>query len=232
MQRKGRLIVIEGSDGSGKTTQLALLKNYCDVKKIQYRSFKFPQYETSFFGKMIGNFLRGEYGDLATVNPYLISVIYAMDRAQARDTMNKWINSGKYILLDRYSASNAAHQCGRLPKKEHDKYLTWLETLEYSINKIPKEDIVVYLSVPPGITWKLLANADRAARKYAPLMQKDLVEKNFEYLEKSYETYEFLCRKYPRWIKINCVKNGEIRGRQEIHHEIIKKLKERKLLSI
>ena len=164
---KGKLIIIEGSDGSGKTTQLNLLKGYLEKNKKKFKTHKFPQYETSFYGKMIGNFLRGEYGELNSIDPYIISVVYAADRREAKDMMEKWLNDGNVIVMDRYSTSNAAHQCGRIPQKEQGKYLAWLEEMEYKVNQIPREDIVIYLRVPYKTSIKLLENEARENRKYA-----------------------------------------------------------------
>lgn len=229
---KGKLIIIEGSDGSGKTTQLNLLKEYLEKNKKKFKTHKFPQYETSFFGRMIGNFLRGEYGDLKTVDPYLISVVYANDRREAKDMMEKWLKGGNVIVMDRYSTSNAAHQCGRIPKKDQEKYLNWLEEMEYTVNQIPREDVVIYLRVPYKKSLELLENDDRANRKYTKGAKKDIVEENLEYLKKSQETYDMLARKYPHWVQIDCVdERGNMKSREDIHEEIVSVLKKKKIVS-
>lgn len=228
---KGKLIVIEGIDGSGKSTQLELLKKYYTSEKLSFKSMKFPQYKNTFFGKTIAKFLRGEMGSLKNINPYLISMVYAMDRAEAREKMYKWLNTGKTILLDRYATSNMAHQCGRLPKKERTKYLRWLNELEYSINHIPREDIVIYLHVPYTTAQKLLLGSDRAKRSYAKGKQKDIVEDNLEYLKKAEETYLWLSQKFSHWVKISCVDSkGNMKSRDAVHKEITSVLKKKNLI--
>jgi dTMP kinase len=225
---KGKLIVIEGIDGSGKSTQLELLKKYYTKEKLQFKSMKFPQYTNTFFGKTIAKFLRGEMGSLKQINPYLISLVYAMDRAEAREQMYRWMNKGYSILLDRYATSNMAHQCGRLPKKERKKYLRWIDELEYSINHIPREDIVIYLHMPYQVSQKLLSGTDRAKRSYAKGKQKDIVEENTEYLKKAEDAYLWLADTFSHWVKIDCVdKNGTLKSRETIHEEIVKVLEKK-----
>jgi dTMP kinase len=226
--KKGKLIVIEGIDGSGKSTQLELLKVYYQENKIPFKSLKFPQYKNTFFGKTIAKFLRGEMGSLKTINPYLISLVYAMDRAEAREMLYRWMNNGKTILLDRYVSSNMAHQCGRLPKKERQKFLRWLDELEYSINHIPREDIVIYLYIPHTTAQILLLGSDRAKRSYAKGKQKDIVEDNTDYLKRAEETYVWLAEHNAHWVTVDCVdKKGNLKSREEIH-ENIKQVLEKK----
>ena len=158
----GKLIVIEGSDGSGKTTQLQLLKKYIDEKKIKTQTVDFPQYYDSFYGKFIARYLRGEFGDLATVNPYLISFPYALDRLTAAKKIYSWLKSGKIVLLNRYTPSNLAHQSSRLEKKEREEYLKWSLEFEYKENKLPPEDLVIFLYVPYKYAQKLMQNSFNA----------------------------------------------------------------------
>src|SRR5690349_18475914 len=106
---RGKLIVIEGSDGAGKATQLELLKKYLQAHQYPVQTVDFPRYDTHF-GKMIAAFLRGEYGPLEIVPAQLIAVIYAMDRTEMRPQMKKWLQEGSVILANRYATSNMAHQ--------------------------------------------------------------------------------------------------------------------------
>src|SRR6266567_1286648 len=142
LSMKGKLIVIEGSDGAGKATQLGLLTSYLKTQKIPTASIAFPQYKHTFFGKTISRILRGEMGKLKTLHPYLLSMVYAMDRVEAKDKMYQWLNHGRIVVLDRYVSSNMAHQTGRLPKKDRLKFIKWLDELEYHVNNLPREDIV------------------------------------------------------------------------------------------
>lgn len=218
--RIGKLIVIEGSDGSGKTTQLKLLKFYLEKNNIPIETISFPRYKKSFHGRTVAKYLRGEFGETDSVNPYLVSLAYAMDRATAKWKMNKWLREGKIILADRYATSNMAHQAAKLPEKERDKFLKWDEELEYEVNKIPKEDIVVYLHVPVEIAKKKIKSRGR----------QDIHEKNIEFMKESGKMYEKLTRKYKHWVKINCEKKGRLRSKEDIHKEIVKVLRKNKLI--
>jgi dTMP kinase len=229
----GKLIVIEGIDGSGKTTQLELLKKYLHERKVKVGSLKFPQYKNTFFGKTIAQFLRGELAALHKVDPYLLSMVYAMDRAEARDKMYRWLNDGRLIVLDRYVSSNMAHQCGRLPKHKRAKFLRWIDELEYRVNNVPREHLVIYLFVPYKTTQVLMGNQDRHQRKYAKGKVKDIVEENEEYLRKSEEVYLFLSKRYSHWVKVDCVDaKGQMRSREEIHNDIKNILAEKGILPL
>lgn len=229
---KGKLIVIEGSDGAGKTTQLGLLKAYLDSQGHPVETVDFPRYYDSFYGKMIANFLRGEYGPLETVNPYLISVVYAADRGSAAPEMHKWLSEGKAILSNRYATSNLAHQSGRIAPLKRKAFIEWDLELEYEVNKIPKEDIVIFLHVPVEISLELMKNKDRQKRDYTK-NKKDMVEKDVNYLKKSEEAYLTLVKKFPHWVKIECVdSDGNLRTREDIHEEIKKVLANKGILDV
>jgi dTMP kinase len=230
--KKGKLIVIEGSDGAGKTTQLGLLKAYLDSAELPVESVDFPRYYDSFYGKMIANFLRGEYGPLDTVNPYLISIVYAADRGSAAPEMHKWLKEGKIILSNRYATSNLAHQSGRIAPLKRKAFIQWDLELEYEVNNIPKEDVVIFLHVPVSVSLMLMKNNDRKGRAYMK-GKKDMVEKDTTYLKKSEEAYLSLVRKFPHWVKIECVDNdGNLRTREDIHEEVKKVLANKGILDV
>jgi dTMP kinase len=219
---RGKLLVIEGIDSSGKTTQLGLLKEYLISQKTSFKTIDFPQYETSFYGKMIARFLRGEFGPLEHVNPYIISVIYALDRGQAKEAIEKWLKDGDIVISNRYATSNMAHQAGRLAKNLRNKFLEWDEELEYNVNKIPREDIVIFLDVPSEVAQKLMRN-DNRVQAYRHGKKKDMVEKDVTYLKHAEETYTWLAKKFPHWVRIHCLdKNGQMRSKEDIHTDIKK----------
>jgi dTMP kinase len=221
---KGKLIVIEGIDSSGKTTQLELLKNHFTDQKVLFETADFPQYQTSFYGQMIARFLRGEFGPLEHVDPHIISVIYAQDRGTAKEKMIQWLKEGKYVLSNRYATSNMAHQTGRVPTSKRVGFVKWLEELEYQQVGIPREDIVLFLDMPYHIAQKLMHNSSRfqAYRKGA---KKDMVEKDTSYLEHSAATYQWLAKKFPHWTRIKCTDSkGQLLSRELIHEEIKKTL--------
>ncbi|MGH7204175.1 MAG: hypothetical protein ACREHC_07055, partial [Candidatus Levyibacteriota bacterium] len=197
-----------------------ILKRSFQKEAIPFQTVDFPQYETSFYGKMIARFLRGEFGPLEQINPYLISVLYANDRGSAKEKMYKWLSDGNYILSNRYATSSMAHQAGRLPLKERDAFINWLEELEYEETGIPREDIVLYLDVPFTTAQQLMHNEDRE-QAYRKGAKKDMVEKNTDYLKHSSEMYSWLAEKFPHWVRIACLDHkGKLLSKEVIHEEI------------
>lgn len=227
---RGKLIVIEGIDSSGKTTQLDLLKKHLKATEKRFRTIDFPRYDTSFYGKMIARFLRGEFGPLEHVDPHIISVIYALDRASAREMILQWLEVGEIVISNRYATSNMAHQAGRLPKSEREAFVEWDQQLEYKQNKIPKENIVLLMDVPPEVAQTLMLNENRA-QAYREGEKRDMVEKDTSYLKHAAETYSWLADKFPHWVRVKCVdENGEMRSREDIHEEIKSILAKKKIL--
>jgi dTMP kinase len=215
---KGKFIVIDGSDGSGKTTQLNLLKNYLDTKKTPVTVFDFPQYKT-FHGETVGRFLAGEFGPLDSVSPYLLAYPYAMDRLGASPHIKAALTEGKIVLANRYVASNLAHQSGRLPKNERRDFVDWDIEFEYYLNGLPREDLLIYLYVPQAHAAKLLKN--RSKKEYVNGKTKDIVENDKKYLTDSEEAYLDLLQRFDHWIKIDCVnEKQQLLSKEEIHEKI------------
>jgi len=223
--KKGKLIVIEGNDGSGKATQFKLLLKYLKSKKIKAKTMDFPRYYSSFFGKFLAEFMRGEHGTLENINPYLLTFPYALDRAQAGNTIKKWLSGGNYLVFNRYVTSNLAHQSGRLPKSQRKKFVDWNMQFEYKINKLPKENIVVFLHMPYKYSLKLMEDKSREKRKYMKGNKKDILEQNLEYIKNAEGAYLELSKNFSHWITIECVKNGKLRTIEDIHNEIKSVLK-------
>lgn len=229
--KNGKLIVIEGSDGAGKATQLRLLKEYLVDQKQKVQTIDFPRYYDSFYGKMVAQFLRGEFGTLKEVDPHLASLLYALDRGQAEKEMNQWLNDGEFVLSNRYATSNLAHQSAKLSVGKRKKFIEWDLELEYVVNGIPKEDIVIYLYVPYKISKKLVLQKSKEVRAYAKGKKQDIHEKDTEFLRKSEEAYLRLVKQFPHWVKIICVdKKGKLKTREEIHEEVVKVLKKKGIL--
>ncbi len=222
----GKLIVIEGNDGSGKTTQLQLLKAYLEQQNTTVRTLDFPRYYDSLYGKFIAQYLRGEFGQLKDVNPYLISFPYALDRASAGEEMRAWLSYGDTVLLNRYTTSNLAHQSARFTSaKKAQEYIKWDLELEYMENNLPLEDVVIFLHVPYKTSLRLMENRERENRAYTNGKRKDMVESNVEYLKRSEKAYTTLASRFSHWVTISCVeKNGELKSREAIHEEIKKVL--------
>src|SRR5580704_16828622 len=143
----GRLIAIEGIDGSGKGTQLELLQKVLRARGVAVHATGFPHYQ-SWFGTMVGQFLNGKFGALESVDPHFAALLYAGDRFEAKHELTDALAEGKLVLADRYIASNLAHQTGRVHAPQREEFIAWLEHLEYSIYGLPREDRVIYLRVP------------------------------------------------------------------------------------
>ncbi len=227
---KGKLIVIEGNDGSGKTTQAHLLVKFFEDKKISVMYVDFPQYYSSFYGKTVARFLRGEFGEIDKVSPHLISLVYALDRDSVKNKMLKFLKSGGYIIANRYATSSMAHQSAKIKDEiKREELVKWIYELEYKVNKIPKEDIVIYLYVPWEIGLYLTKN--KPVRHYLSGENTDIHEKDLIYRQSVEKTYLDLSKKYKHWEKIVCVENGTILPPQIIHKKIFKILQDKKILA-
>lgn len=215
---KGKFIVIDGTDGSGKKTQANILIKR--LKKLKYETalFDFPQYYSSFFGKMVGRYLKGEFGKLADISPYLASLLYAGDRWQAKEKISQNLNEGKIVVTNRYVPSNLAYQGAKLPLGERQKFFQWLEDLEYRLYQIPKEHLVIFLYVPVEIGQGLVDN--KGHRKYLGGRKRDIHEENLSYLKKVEKLYQEFCQKRKNWQLISCTKNGQILSREKIAEKI------------
>jgi dTMP kinase len=228
-KRKGKLIVIDGTDGSGKGTQTELLLKYLEKKGINNKYIDFPRYYTSFHGKMVGRYLSGEFGTLESASPYLSSLFYAMDRLTARDEIVDWLEEGNTIVANRYTTSSMAFQTARIETDKQEEFLRWLYAMEYKEHKLPKEDIVIFLYVPVEISQKLIEQ--KGNRDYTKGKQKDINEANVEYQKKVLQLYLELAKRYKHWVVIKCVDSaGKLIPIEKVHKKIIETLRERDLI--
>jgi len=218
MNTRGLLIAIEGIDGSGKHTQARLLEHSLLSKGFAVYATGFPQYE-SWFGSMVGKFLNGEFGSLQAVDPHFSALLYAGDRFEAKPRIESFLNDGKVVLVDRYVASNLAHQVARAAAEKRSEFLRWIEHLEYSIYGLPREDLILYLRVPPSQAQKLVAQ--KSERNYTRATH-DLQEKSLRHLEDAAEMYDMLSRSRP-WATIQCydAQNNSLRLPEEIAAEVL-----------
>jgi dTMP kinase len=199
MPARGKFIVLEGIDGSGKRTQMEMLARALTEKKIACTRESFPRYE-GFFGKMVAQFLNGEFGPLEAVDPHFSALLYAGDRLESKPELEAALAEGRTVLADRYIGSNLAHQGARVTPRRRAEFLKWLKQLEYEIYGLPKEDIVVYLHVPPKEAQRLVGK--KAARAYTK-RRRDLQEADLAHLKAASEVYDELSRQ-PNWVRIEC----------------------------
>jgi dTMP kinase len=223
---RGKLIVIEGIDGSGKQTQAGLLARAFEERRIALVRFSFPRYESSF-GHLIARFLNGEFGPLSAVDAHFSALLYAGDRFEAKPELEEALHSGRTIVMDRYIASNLAHQAARLPVERRAEFIAWLRHLEYRIYGLPAEDVVIYLRVPAEEGHRLVGL--KSARSYTA-KQRDLQESDLSHLNEAVGVYDQLA-KAPNWVTIDCFdsKSGEHRVPEAIHREVIEAIDARVL---
>lgn len=210
---KGKLIVLEGTDASGKSTQFALLCEHLTAKKIPFKRLVFPQYDKES-SALIRMYLNGEFGDKPdAVNPYAASTFFTVDRyASFKQDWQTYYEQGGLVLADRYATSNAVHQAAKLTGEARDTYLNWLFDFEYRIMELPAPDAVLFLDMPIEQVHILLQNRQGKTE--------DIHERDMEYLQHCYSTASFLADKLG-WKRIECVKNGKIRTIEDISEDII-----------
>ena len=219
----GKLFVIDGTDGSGKQTQLGELKNRLDREKIDYRVVSFPNYDskTSTLVKM---YLSGEFGtNSKEISPYIASTFYAADRYATYQTeLKEYYENGGLILADRYTTSNMIHQAGKIQdKEERDKFLKWLWDFEFNLYNLPIPTEVFFLNMPVEKSLELIANRDN---KFTHNSKKDIHESDKNHLMDAYSAACDVAKDY-NWYEVKCVKDDKIRTIEDIHEEIYNEIK-------
>ncbi len=218
MTARGKLIAIEGIDGSGKRTQLDLLAEALDARGLTTVRVSFPHYESSF-GKLVGRYLNGDFGSLETVDPHLSALLYAGDRLEAKAGIDAALAEGKIVLADRYIGSNLAHQSARVPASGREEFLAWLKRLEYGLYGLPVEDLVLYLFVPASEAQRLVGL--KSTRAYTSL-QHDIQEADVSHLQQTAMLYEQLAAA-SNWVRIDCTnpQSGVLLSPEEIHRILL-----------
>ena len=218
MNDRGTFIAVEGIDGSGKQTQVRLLARALESRGCQVLSTGFPQYG-SWFGKMVGQFLNGELGPLSSVDPHFAALLYAGDRFECKQPIVTALESGAVVLADRYVASSLAHQAARAVPEKRAEFRAWIEHLEYNIYGLPKEDLVLYLRLPPREAQTLIAK--KSARAYTDSAH-DILESNIRHLQAAADMYDDLARA-SNWKTIECFDSTKqmIRPAAEISAEVL-----------
>lgn len=219
----GKLFVIDGTDGSGKQTQLSKLEERLKKENIDYKKVSFPNYE-SRSSSLVKMYLSGEFGENAKdISPYIASTFYAADRyATYKKDLEEFYNNGGIILADRYTTANMVHQSGKIKDKdEREKFLDWLWDFEFNLYKLPIPTKAFFLNMPPEYSIKLMENRKN---KFTNEEKKDIHEKDKNHIVDSYNAACELVEKY-NWYEVKCVKDDILRTIDDIHEEIFTEIK-------
>ena len=211
----GKLIVFEGTDGTGKSTQFALLTKRLQNENVSFRRLQFPQYlEPS--SALIRMYLNGEFGENPNdVNAYAASTFYAVDRfASYQRVWKDYYQGGGLVVSDRYTTSNAVHQGSKVPEGERAEFFRWLYDLEYDRMGLPRPDLVVLLDMPVELSEQLMRKREQSTGTHA-----DIHERDEDYLKKCRDV-ALHAAKYYGWRTVSCAKDGAIRGVEDIHEEV------------
>ena len=211
----GKLIVFEGTDGSGKSTQFELLAKRLEAEQIGFQRLRFPQYEEPS-SALIRMYLGGAFGDdPEAVNAYAASTFYAVDRyASYQRVWKDYYQGGGLVVSDRYTTSNAVHQGSKVPEAERAEFFRWLYDLEYDRMDLPRPDLVVLLDMPVELSGQLMRKREQSTGTHA-----DIHERDEDYLKKCRDV-ALHAAKYYGWRTVSCAKNGAIRGVEDIHEEV------------
>lgn len=222
--KKGKFIVIDGTDGSGKKTQMELFVKRLKKEKYKVKVFDFPQYGKKSAG-LVEEYLNGKYGTAQRVGPYRASIFYACDRYDASFEIKKFIDKGYFVISNRYVAANMGHQGGKIKNaKKRNKFFNWLYELEYGIFEIPKPDLNIILHVDATIAQKLVDS--KVKRTYIKGKKKrDLHEKDLKHLRDAEKVYLEIAKTMPNFRFISCMKEKRIMTREEISDLVWKNVK-------
>lgn len=221
---KGKLFVIDGTDGSGKQTQLQKLRERFDKEKIDYKVVSFPNYDSPS-SSLVKMYLNGDFGtDAQAISPYIASTFFAADRyATFKTQFEEYYKNGGIILADRYTTANMVHQAGKIKdEQEREKFLKWLWDFEFGLYGLPVPTEVFFLNMPFEYSQKLMENREN---KITHGEKKDIHESNKQHLQDAYNEACKLVKKY-NWCEIKCVEDGKIRAIDDIHEEIFGKVVE------
>jgi dTMP kinase len=224
---EGKIVVIEGLDGAGKSTQIELLKTQLEIIGIDYKYIHFPMLNQGKYGELIAEFLRGEYGTVKDVHPKLVAVLFANDRKEHLKKINQWLHEGYFVLMDRYVNSNIAFQCAKVEDKlEKEKLKKWILELEYNYNKLPLPFISFFLNVSLNFISRSLSNVrDGREREYLNGKQ-DIHERSLTLQEKVHKEYLTMLTEQNKFICIDCCdENNYLLTPEHINKKIMAEIK-------
>jgi dTMP kinase len=225
-KNKGKLIVIDGSDGSGKATQVDLLMKRLQSDGRTVKMVDFPEYYKNFFGKFIGHCLSEQYYNWLNIHPKIASIAYAADRFESSGEIRTWLDRGYVVIANRYVSANQIHQGGKIKNaKKRKEFLLWLDEMEYKVFKIPRPDVTFYLDVPTSVSLKLIEERNNSQKRAYLKKKKDVHETNVDFLVNSRKSALWLAENLKNFLKISCVKGTTLRTREDIHEEVYSKVK-------
>ncbi len=214
------LVAIEGIDGAGKNTQTQLLRQKVEAAGLSAGMMSFPRYGKTLMARSVADYLNGQFGDIDAVPAQFPALLYAGDRFESRDLIAQMLVDNDLLLIDRYVASNLAHQAAKLPASERDAFIEWLTQVEHGVYALPRADITIYLDVPVAVASALIAR--KKPRSYTDAAA-DLHEANVAYLAACRDVYTVLADRQhgSRWVAIDCVnEKGDVRTPEAIHGDV------------
>lgn len=213
----GLLVAIEGIDGSGKGTQSELLLKSLREQGTRAELLSFPRYRATQFGRKIGDFLNGRFGNLDQVSPFLVSLLFAGDRLESRQLLQQAVSNNEIVLCDRYVASNIAHQAAKVQGDERAELIEWVRFVEHQLYELPHPDCTIFLDLPVKHATKLIAL--KAQRSYTNRAA-DLQEADAEYLQRVHDVYGNLADTETGWIRVQCADREQLRPIEQIAGEV------------
>jgi dTMP kinase len=216
------LIVLEGLDGAGKSTQVKMLDAYLQSAGMKTRFLHFPRYEAPIYGDLIARFLRGDFGGNDAVHPQLVALLYSLDRIDAAPTIKEWLDEGYCVILDRYVYSNIAFQCAKLPDGEQsDELREWIFNYEYTVSGIPKPDCNIFLDVPITFVDRQLKHSRSGSDRDYLDGKSDIHEASIEFQKNVRKIYLRQCELDSDFIRIDCAgPDGDILPAEVIFEDL------------
>ena len=221
------LIVLEGLDGSGKSTQVRMLREYLGKAVDNLKYIHFPRYDAPVYGDLIGRFLRGDFGPIDAVHPQLVALIFAEDRHGAGPEIRKALREGGTVLLDRYVYSNIAYQCAKLKNPEEREDLReWILNTEFGEFDLPRPDINIFLDVPTGFVEESLSSSRKGDDRSYLEGASDIHEASIHCQKQVRQIYLRQASLDPSFLRVDCAgEDGHILPPDKIHEKIVDTIK-------
>ena len=218
-------LVLEGLDGAGKSTQINMLREYLTARGHRCRYIHFPRFDAPVYGDLIARFLRGELGELSQVNPYLVALFYAGDRAEAAETVSGWLSEG-WVIADRYVYSNIGYQCAKIDDAaERERLRRWILDLEYGYYRIPQPDLSLFLDVPFSFTESRLSAARTGSDRDYLHGGADIHESSLDLQRRVRQVYLDSAEKDPSLRVVDCAgENGAMASAESIFERIVSRI--------